>query len=974
LRTTGVLNAYGNTLAVQSGRPIVVNLETVSAPLDGRWWDVAASRLLEFTARCGLPDHDLRALTVLVPRLSDAPWLRAALHRALGGGAGWVAPRIATLERWVGAPGAQTQRLVELYEALRASDWAREAFGERPAALWALAAELAGLADELTLAAVGSDPAFEGRWRDSVARHFQRRAARAASVQSQLVLQLWKAHSSAQFGAGALLRNWARRAPRAHGPLALLAPFGLPPWQQVLLHGLARAQPVCAVLGDLRAALSRHGWLELTWPELAAPDQPPAPMAWRCEAARAQAPPQLRILPARSLEQEASAAAYQVESWLRDGAGRVALIALDRLTARRVRALLERARILVADQAGWKLSTTSAAAAVMRWLELAGGDFRIRDLLDWLRSPFVLGGRPERLAAAWQIDQVARSSALAGGLRAIDRALSRHHGLHEDRPGPVSDARAVLAQLAAQARHLRSADTLDALSVWLDASLDALGMREALARDPVGSDVLRELGHLRDSMAASRVRMSLPAFRELLAQHFESTNASGAGADSAVVMTSLAGACLRGFDCAILIGVGAEHLPSSTEPGVLISAGVRRDLGLATLADAHRAQAVELATLLCSVPAAAATWRMRERDEPRALSPWLDRLRVMAARAGWPDPVAAFEAPIRTVPARPSRRPAPGAAHRLPDRLSVGACQSLVDCPYQFYARYLLGLRRRELASDLPDKRDLGTALHTILYRLHCDFDPDRLERMTDIEVQQALEHIVREVFDAELRERPALIAYRRRLLDLMADYARWLRRRTAAGWRLQSVETAFRLPLRLDLFRSVELSGRIDRIDARGADEIELIDYKTGSREKVRDAADDPGENIQLPLYALACFTAPSALASVAPAEAGAEEAAAAAAATSAKASNPAAEACVKASYLSFERSGEADRRSAGAVRQFAAAEPFDRWVALVRDRLLVDLTRISQGAGLEALGAEPTCSHCEMRGLCRRAEWGPG
>ena len=50
-----------------------MTLETASAPLDGRWWDAAALRLVQFAARCGLPARDLRALTVLVPRISDAP-------------------------------------------------------------------------------------------------------------------------------------------------------------------------------------------------------------------------------------------------------------------------------------------------------------------------------------------------------------------------------------------------------------------------------------------------------------------------------------------------------------------------------------------------------------------------------------------------------------------------------------------------------------------------------------------------------------------------------------------------------------------------------------------------------------------------------------------------------------------------------------------------------------------------------------
>jgi ATP-dependent helicase/nuclease subunit B len=931
-----LLNAYGNTLPAgrpQIGDSISVTLETGTAPLDGRWWDATAGHLLEFAARCSLPGRDLRALTVLVSRIADAPCLRAALHRALGASSALVAPRITTLERWVGAAAMpQTQRLVELFEALRAAAWVREAFGDRPAALWALSAELVRLGDELTLAAVGADRAFEGRWRDSVARHFQRRAAVAASIQSQLVLQLWRAHAGSQSGAAALLKRWSARARRSEGPLALLAPFGLPAWQRALLQQHADRQPVCVVEGDLAAA--DPGWLAPTWPELVDPDRAPGPIAGRAEAAAAQAPPRLRIVAARSLEEEASAAASEVDGWLRSGLERIALVALDRLTARRLRALLERAGILAADEAGWKLSTTSAAAAVMRWLDLVSGDFRLRDLLDWLRSPFVLAGRGGRLAAARLIDRVARSGALAGGLRAVGRAID---GLDDGQP-EAEEARAILALLAQQAGRMQAADTLDRLGRALSASLDALAMRPALAQDAVGADVLRELDRLRESMAGSPVRMSLAAFRELLATHFESTNATGPGADSPVRMTSLAGACLRGFEAALLIGADAEHLPSATEPGVLISGGVRRDLGLATAADLHRTQAIELATLLCSVPQVCATWRVREGDEPRALSPWLDRLRVMAARAGWPDPVVDFELPRRTVAARVPLQPAPDARGLLPERLSVGACQSLVDCPYQFYARYMLGLRRRAFASDLPDKRDLGTLLHSILYRLHREQDPGGIERASDAELRHALERITQEEFGRELRERPALIAYRRRVLDLIPGYVDWLRRRAQAGWRLQSVETAFQVPLPVDASLALELSGRIDRIDVRGSAEREVIDYKARSHRAVRKAAADPGEDVQLPLYALAL--GPDA---------------------------------TGASYLSFERAPEPDRAGAGAVRQFAAAPPLDRWARRVGERLCGDLARIAGGAGLAALGTGSTCSRCEVRGLCRRAEWAP-
>jgi len=313
----------------------------------------------------------------------------------------------------------------------------------------------------------------------------------------------------------------------------------------------------------------------------------------------------------------------------------------------------------------------------------------------------------------------------------------------------------------------------------------------------------------------------------------------------------------------------------------------------------------------------------------------------MAGQAGWADPVIWFEPPRRTVEARTPHRPAPCAPHRLPDGLSVGACQSLVDCPYQFYARHLLGLRRRERVAETPDKRDLGIALHSILHRLHLDFDAERLQRMADPELQRTLEQITQQMFGRDLRERPALIGYRRRMLDLIPGYVQWLRQRAAAGWRLQSAEAQFQVTLPIDPSRAIELSGRIDRIDVRGdADreviDREVIDYKARSHRAVRAAAADPGEDIQLPLYALALGAGVTA-----------------------------------ASYLSFERSADPDRRFA-TVQQIPAAEPLGRWVRLVDQRLRADLARIAGGTGMAAIGVEPTCSRCEMRGLCRRGEWG--
>jgi ATP-dependent helicase/nuclease subunit B len=100
------------------------------------------------------PGPDLANLRVLVPALPIAAELRAALARAAPGPL--VLPRCDTLRNWAGGeplpgipePLPEAGRRVLLHEALRQRNWFDET------ALWGIAAELAGLFDELTAAAV----------------------------------------------------------------------------------------------------------------------------------------------------------------------------------------------------------------------------------------------------------------------------------------------------------------------------------------------------------------------------------------------------------------------------------------------------------------------------------------------------------------------------------------------------------------------------------------------------------------------------------------------------------------------------------------------------------------------------------------------------------------------------------------------------------------------------------------------------
>ena len=102
------------------------------------------------------------------------------------------------------------------------------------------------------------------------------------------------------------------------------------------------------------------------------------------------------------------------------------MVTEDRRLARRVRALLERAGIALQDSGGWALSTTSAAAALERWLETVEEDFAHQPLLDVLKSPFVCPPqeREAHLASVHRLEQdIILHEQIARGLERYRRHL-----------------------------------------------------------------------------------------------------------------------------------------------------------------------------------------------------------------------------------------------------------------------------------------------------------------------------------------------------------------------------------------------------------------------------------------------------------------------------------------------------------------------------------------------------------------------
>lgn len=955
-------------------------LDRLHLATDARFWPAAASAFLEFAERHGASKQGLHSIAWIVPGGAHAVLARAALHAALSNRS-FIAPRISPRTDWLGLPrSASTAERAELFSALRANRWVRDTFGAQAATLWALAGDVALLCDQLTWAALDAPDVFAERIQSSLARHFHRRAARAMQPQAQLVLQLWRARRAAADKVEYFIRELAARASAADAPLVYAIPApgctssdaGLARWEWNFLQRYAERAPVLMIVPDVELSVRERPLLAAAWPELAGAGQDAA-IATRADAIGAAGAPMavpMSIVVSTTLEEEAIAVSRQVLAWRQEEVGSIALIALDRLTARRVRALLERAQVSVRDETGWKLSTTSAAAAVMRWYELAADDLYWRDLLDWLKSSFTLAGRACKAQEVFALERAIRASGALQGARAMRRALNSIGPNYDEH---AAGARQLLDLIESQSLAAqRAGSTLADHARALQLALDGLGMRPALAADAVGCAVLRELDSLEAELAGVEGHATLTDFRALLAARFEDVAFVDRQIESPIVMVALASTSLRTFDAAVLIGADAQHLPAAPPELLFMSNAVRADLGLATVDAALRAQASQVASLLASVPRVLATWRTYRNDEPNALSPLLERLQFVTARALGDDLLREAGPESFEVQSRPQSRPAPSAAHLLPRRISASQTQSLVHCPYQFYARRLLGLAELDDIIELPDKRDFGELLHDILRRFHTEWGAFDFGPADPALLASSLAGHAAAVFGPRIERTPGLLAFQRRFEGLIGGYIEWLQQESAEGWRWTAGEQSERARFALRGGREVELVGRIDRIDTNLDGRVRLLDYKARAADVLKRGLIRPGEDIQLPFYGMLLArrdesaSKPSGVDLVTnrpgTSDLSAHDLDANDLDANDRCTNP-----PSAAYVSFDRAREA--RSG--VLSVAPPQPFERLVAEVGARLQRDLQRVADGAPLPAIGPEAVCKHCEMRGLCRRDDW---
>ena len=898
------------------------------------FFDQVAAQILAQHAHA-LPD--LRELVIILPNYHVAVPLAQHLARAANLPA-LLLPQMVTINDWAeSVPLTQpitpdTCRATILYQALREREWFPGAD------LWGIASELLGLLDELTKHHVPL-PKSEEDFLQQLEHAYQAKRNTAMQFEARVVHELWYAmNASGELDAArAYQQRLALLAQQAKAPLIVLLTSDLSRIEMRFLQAYGDNATVNIIdLRELAAQQKNCAVLNAAWGKKAGADDvhvEPLSLREQAQSLRTHFPQgalsdRLRLFAANGLEQEARAAEVQVRRWLLAGKTSIAIVAQDRLAARRVRALLERAEVQVQDETGWILSTMSVSTVLMRWLDALQSDFYYQDLLDLLKSPYMFADQPahERKQMVYQLEQLLREH---GAVAHLEVFLQLAQNAAPALGSP-------LARLRQAAEHLaKKSNPLQGWLLALEHSLTVLGVYAGLAADAAGEKLLQAIHTWQQELADDTTRFSRAEWRHWLALQLDAITWRDTTIASPVMITHLAATRWRKFDAVLLLGCDAAHLPSADKAAVWFNDAVRDTLGLPVRAVYRAQQRDDLLALLAMNDTVFATWQASKSGEANLLSPYLEILRGLHELA-YGDDLAETElagllesAQVRNARAgmpEAARMPQPHvAADMVPQRISASGYNSLVACPYQYYARHVLHLNELDEVREGIEKRDFGDWVHQILHQFHgkCIQYNQVLAKYERKQLEQSLHDISVEVFAQAVQRDYWARAWLLRWQQSIPAYIDAQIKSEAEGWRYQNGEVPFELPLTENL----HMRGRIDRIDvqAESSHEVRVLDYKTQSDTLLKSKLKQAGEDVQLPFYAHV-FEA------------------------------------TEAAFISIEKN------------KVLVVAPPQNVAALAQaniERLKVVFAQMREGVALPANGVDAVCGYCEMRGLCRKAEW---
>ena len=681
--------------------------------------------------------------------------------------------------------------------------------------------------------------------------------------------------------------------------------------------------------------------------------------------------PFVKLFAANNAEDEAIAVDIQVRSWLLAGKTQVGIVTENRKLARRIRALLERANILVEDNAGWALSTTSAATVLELWLQTIEENFHYLPLLDCLKSTFVLQNDEAFKQTVYQFEQhiIVDENIPSDLQRYLKHIEFRKNKLQDYMPVNYEELSKLVNTVAAAAEpmleicnnELRPArDFLRALFE----SLQRLGVINHYRQDHAGQQLLEQLNQLVLASEIVPVQLDWKTFRNWIHSTLERFNFKTPQHDTPVILTTLMDSEYFQFDALVIAGAEFNFLPNPGKQSAFFNDNVRSALNLKTRDDIRALEYFHFRRLMAAtyqndenIGPILITRRCWEKDEAIIAAPWIHILQAFHSQTYGSNLtnleltrlVANQNARVRKdsaeLPKIIRRHPKVGLpGWMLPKSVSASAYQQLIDCPYQFVAARGYRLAPPDAVKEALQKSDYGVRIHRCLEAFHSSvaglpqpFTENITLRNKDAAVAR-LNEISSEVFSADIEDNFMHRGWLRRWQAIIPFYIEWQMQQ-------QALFTPLITELNIEgetLHDNLKITGRIDRIDTSG-DALVIIDYKTGNTPIDSDIQN--GEAVQLPFYLSLLLATPVS-----------ESASILKQATKK----------VHAMYVSLDN----DKRQVKS-KSITQHEQLQELAHLNEIRLQNILDQLRHGKMAPAWGDEATCKRCQMEGLCRKQAW---
>ncbi|SNX29486.1 DNA helicase/exodeoxyribonuclease V, subunit B [Polynucleobacter meluiroseus] len=679
-----------------------------------------------------------------------------------------------------------------------------------------------------------------------------------------------------------------------------------------------------------------------------------------------------RLLSARRFEELAWAATQAIEAHLIAGKKNIALVAQDRLAARRARALLSRLgpALNIRDETGWKLDTTRAAAALNSWLELIRAPKEgptASALLAFLQNPYLdiaacIQLPPEAcIGLVAQLEDILIASQAKSGWETFYMAIERanvyagnqHNAAHEALLKVLQFIRA--RHYAWQELNLHCANAY----AMLQKDLEDTGIARALEKDSAGQQLLETMLSLDlHSSDYQFVAMRLPEWISLIKTVMEGASYAEAGKEAQATLSilPLSSTRLRSFDAVVVVGCDEQQLPAFSEPPLFFSDALNRLLRASTITAQYVQQARDFSQLLVSCASVDLLWQSKSKSgEPLRPSAWIQRLQ--AELPSWKAVIA--QPTLYEGKAQPIKQSVTTLAADLPMPLSMSpsAYKALRDCPYKYYVRSLLGLRAAKEFEDGFDASLAGQSLHALLRNFYqaLKTEEQQVHSLVNADIQARREWMEQALLTISEKEFKRLVEGDRRVLGTLRDWQKqipsfvdWQLQREADGWRYHNAEQKVGFDLHFidvdGMERMMRIEGRADRFDinVKSGHSAEVIDYKNQSMTKMKKRSEHVLDDPQLLIYARA--------ANENPASAHLQD-----------------HEIKQAEWVSLK----ADVKRGKKAQRSLEVESVTELMPMFSEQLTKDIEKLWSRKPLAAFAPDGVCQYCEARGICRKGMW---